>query len=228
MDSRDNEYFEEYDDLNSQTDDADLREAEMPDDLFDNIEEIDEEFDDEDGVEMERRRTRYAELKKDDKIFNNTYNMGYDTSSEDEDLDESGSSIREIKVDASSPDYFMYDREQYADYVDQSIVQKEIFAFIQKSEEVNQILGPEPERKKFQKSEINELFSILCKNLITKNNKNYFITPIYVLDAISITVSSDYKKLFDMLNYENKEVLLLELNSKYGFLDKLTKSNKMF
>jgi len=228
LDSRDNEYFEEYDDLNSQTDDADLREAEMPDDLFDNIEEIDEEFDDEDGVEMERRRTRYAELKKDDKIFNNTYNMGYDTSSEDEDLDESGSSIREIKVDASSPDYFMYDREQYADYVDQSIVQKEIFAFIQKSEEVNQILGPEPERKKFQKSEINELFSILCKNLITKNNKNYFITPIYVLDAISITVSSDYKKLFDMLNYENKEVLLLELNSKYGFLDKLTKSNKMF
>jgi hypothetical protein len=49
-----------------------------------------------------------------------------------------------------------------------------------------------------------------------------------VLDAISITVAMDYKKLFDMLSYENKEVLLLELNTKYGFLDKIMKSNKMF
>jgi hypothetical protein len=34
----------------------------------------------------------------------------------------------------------------------------------------------------------------------------------------------DYKKLFDMLNTENQEILLLELNEKYLFLDgKMTK-----
>jgi hypothetical protein len=38
----------------------------------------------------------------------------------------------------------------------------------------------------------------------------------------------EYKKLFDMLEYEHKETLLLELNKKYGFLDKPSKNFKMF
>lgn len=209
------------------------------DELYDDVNEYDQEdfddqelfeddgfVDDEDPAELERRRTKYAELKRGDKIFNNTYNMGYETSEEDD--EESIATVREIKVDASSPDFFMYDKEQYSEYVDQGIIQKEIFSYIEKSEEINAILGPEPERKKFVKSEINDLFKMLCTGLIHENNKNYFITPIYILDAISVTLSTDYKKLFDMLTYENKEVLLLELNSKYGFLDKLNKSNKMF
>ncbi len=183
---------------------------------------------DEDPAELERRRARYAELKKDDKIFNNTYNMGYENPMDEEEPDENSRGGREIKVDSSSPDFFLYDQDKYSEYVDSQIIQKEIFAYIENNEEINAILGPEPERKKFVKTEINTLFSILCKNLISRNNRNYFITPIYVLDAISITVSMDYKKLFDMLSYENKEVLLLELNTKYGFLDKIAKSNKMF
>lgn len=222
--------FDEYEGMTTSSEDY-SDDHEQENDLYeeDFEEDFDEEFDDsnEDPAELERRRARYAELKKDDKIFNNTYNMGYENG-EDDDFEDSGSSVREIKVDASSPDYFMYDKEQYAEYVDQGIIQREIFAFIQSSSEVNAILGPEPEKKKFVKQEINSLFEILCQNLITTNNRNYFITPIYVLDAISVTLSTDYKKLFDMLSYENKEVLLLELNSKYGFLDKLTKSNKMF
>lgn len=222
--------FDEYEGMTTSSEDY-SDDHDQENDLYeeDFEEDFDEEFEDsnEDPAELERRRARYAELKKDDKIFNNTYNMGYENGDED-DIEESGSSVREIKVDASSPDYFMYDKEQYAEYVDQGIIQREIFAFIQTSSEVNAILGPEPEKKKFVKQEINSLFEILCQNLITTNNRNYFITPIYVLDAISVTLSTDYKKLFDMLSYENKEVLLLELNSKYGFLDKLTKSNKMF
>lgn len=226
-----NDRFDEFDRMTSSTEN--YSDDHQQDDGF-----YDESFEEEifpedldeadaDEIELERRRTRYAELKKDDKIFNNTYNMGYETL-EDEDLEENATSIREIKVDASSPDYFMYDKEQYTEYVDQNIIQKEIFSFIKNNAKINEILGPEPEKKKFVKQEINQLFEMLCQNLITENTRNYFITPIYVLDAISVTVSTDYKKLFDMLSYENKEVLLLELNSKYGFLDKLTKTNKMF
>lgn len=218
------DHLEDYEDLNNEDD---LRESIHPDEMFDDPDEI-EMAEDEDPEELERRRVKYAELKRDDKIFNNTYTMGYENEDNDDGDQEMKSSAREIKVDASSPDYFMYDREQYAEYVDQSIVQKEVFAFIAGNARITELLGPEPEKKKFVKAEINELFSILCSNLITNNPKNYFITAIYVLDAISVTLSTDYKKLFDMLNYENKEVLLLELNSKYGFLDKLTKSNKMF
>jgi hypothetical protein len=38
----------------------------------------------------------------------------------------------------------------------------------------------------------------------------------------------EYKKIFDMLTYENKELLLVELNSKYGFLDSMGKNYKIF
>jgi hypothetical protein len=225
------DHFDEFDGVNSPEEDY-SNDQQHEDDLFttfDSVEDYEEDFEesDEDSTELERRRTRYAELKKDDKIFNNTYNMGYETSEDDEN-ETSGSSIKEIKVDASSPDYFMYDQEKYSEYVDQGIIQREIFGFIQGNAQLNEILGSEPEKKKFVKQEINQMFEILCHNLITTNNRNYFITPIYVLDAMSVTISTDYKKIFDMLSYENKETLLLELNSKYGFLDKLTKSNKMF
>ena len=220
---------DEDDDLTQYNDSDEIEELGLEPDHFDP--DFDDHYDDdldEDPAELERRRQRYAELKKDDKIFNNTHNMGYENPMDEDEPDENSRGGREIKVDSSSPDFFLYDQDKYSEYVDSQIIQKEIFSYIETSEEINQILGTEPEKKKFVKTEINQIFSILCKNLITRNNRNYFITPIYVLDAISITVAMDYKKLFDMLSYENKEVLLLELNTKYGFLDKIMKSNKMF
>lgn len=222
-------HHDEDEDLTQYEEHDDIVELGLEPDHF--AEDFDDQYDelsDEDPAELERRRARYAELKKDDKIFNNTYNMGYENPMDEDEPDDNARGGREIKVDSSSPDFFLYDQEKYSEYVDAQIIQKEIFGYIAGNDEINQILGSEPEKKKFVKAEINQLFTLLCKNLISRNNRNYFITPIYVLDAISITVSMDYKKLFDMLSYENKEVLLLELNSKYGFLDKIAKSNKMF
>ena len=229
MDTINPRHHDEDEDLTQYEESFDELQELNPESYFDEItEDQDYDFDGEDDeAELERRRTKYAELKRDDKIFNNTYNMGYETQ-EDDDDSENTRGAKDIRVDPSSPDYFLYDQDKYSEYVDAQIIQKEIFSFISRNIELNEILGPDPEKKKFVKTEINEIFKILCTNLITRNNRNYFITPIYVLDAISVTVSMDYKKLFDMLTYENKEVLLLELNTKYGFLDKLTKSNKMF
>ena len=220
---------DENDDLTQYNDHDEIVELGLEPDHF--AEDFDDHYDesgDEDSAELERRRLRYAELKKDDKIFNNTYNLGYENPMDQDDPDDSLRGTREIKVDSSSPNFFLYDPEKYSEYIYSQIIQKEIFAYIADNEEINQLLGPEPEKKKFVKAEINQIFTNLCTNLISRNNRNYFITPIYVLDAISVTVSTDYKKLFDMLSYENKEILLLELNSKYGFLDKIAKSNKMF
>ncbi len=230
METNDPRHHDEDYDLNQYDESIDETRELDPESYFDEVSDDyhDYDFDEEDDdAELERRRTKYAELKKDDKIFNNTYNMGYENQ-EDEDDSENVRGAKDIRVDPSSPNFFMYDQDKYSEYVDSQIIQKEIFAYIANSSELNAILGTDPEKKKFVKTEINEIFTILCTNLITKNNRNYFITPIYVLDAISVTVSMDYKKLFDMLSYENKEVLLLELNTKYGFLDRLTKSNKMF
>lgn len=186
---------------------------------------LDEDYDDE---EIERRRVAYAGLKKNDKIFNNTYTMGYETSEDDEEISVGRAGVNEIKLDSSSPDYNMYDPEKYADHVDLLIVRRDINNFIQSNDGVLAILGNEPEKKKFTKAEMNTLFESIHTGLSRGGSVNVFISPIHVLDSLSSTVSMEYKKIFDMLTYENKETLLLELNSKYGFLDSMGKNFKMF
>lgn len=195
-------------------------------DYFNDIElepdfQLDSEYNDE---ELERRRVAYADLKKNDKIFNNTYNLGLDGAEEDEDF--SAGPENKIKIESGSADYNLYDSEKYLEHVDLTIVQRDIYNFIVDSPDVKAIIGDEPDKRKFVKSEINSLFDILVSGLAQSNNA--FVSPIHILDAISSTVNMEYKKLFDMLSYSNKELLLLELNSKYGFLDTMGKNHKMF
>lgn len=183
--------------------------------------------DDYDDDELERRRTAYADLKKSDKIFNNTYNLGLDTTDDDEDsLPRTSNS--EIKIDSGSPDYHMYDPEKFSESLDLKIVQRDIYNFIQSNSKVKAIIGDEPDKKKFTKSEINEIFEILNLGLASGATGNVFINPIHVLDSISSIINMEYKKIFDQLTYDNKEILLVELNNKYGFLDNTGKNYKIF
>lgn len=216
---------------------TDPREFEEFDNTFDDItedegaigfDEFEEEFPNEgyDDAELERRRVAYADLKKNDKIFNNTYNMGLESTDEDE--ADSPNSRSEIKIDSGSAEYNMYDPVKYSEHVDLSIVQRDVHAFIQNCNEVLEILGNEPDKKKFAKPEINQMFEILVNNLTKGANVNVFINSIHILDAISSLTNMEYKKLFDMMSYDNKEILLLELNTKYGFLDSTGRNHKMF
>lgn len=222
------------DDFLDFVDDFDPLYEDHPDSGFDDADDedfsnhlLDEDYDDD---EIERRRVAYAGLKKNDKIFNNTYNMGLDTSDDEEDSGANSGRMGgpEIKLDSSAPDYHLYDPDKYADHVDQLIIRKDIDQFIKNSPSVQAILGNEPEKKKFTKLEINSLFESINTGLSRGGDSNVFVSPIHVLDSISSTVSMEYKKIFDMLTYENKEILLLELNSKYGFLDNVSKNYKMF
>ena len=190
--------------------------------------EFEEEFpsDGYDDAELERRRAAYADLKKSDKIFNNTYNMGLEATEDDE--GDQPSSRSEIKIDSGSAEYNMYDPMKYSEHVDLSIVQRDVHAFIQNCNEVLDILGDEPDKKKFVKAEVNQMFEILVNQLMKGSNVNVFINSIHILDAISSLTNMEYKKLFDMMSYDNKEVLLLELNTKYGFLDSTGRNHKMF
>ena len=182
---------------------------------------VDEE---EDPAELERRRTEYAKLRKNDKIFNNSYNMGQNLSEDDED----SRSSSEIKLDASSPDYHLYDRDQYSDHMDDKITQYDIDQFVIESREIQAILGDQPDKRKFNKTEINDLFVLILNGVSRGQKSSVFVSPIHVLDAISSLTTMEYKKLFDMLTYEHKEMLLLELDKKYCFLDKPSKNLKIF
>lgn len=200
--------FEEQDNLVD--DDSDFE-------LYD----VDEE---EDPAELERRRVEYAKLRKNDKIFNNSYNMGQNLSEDEEDLRSSS----EIKLDVSSPDYHLYDRDQYSDHMDNKITQYDIDQYVMESSEIQGILGDQPDKRKFSKAEINQIFILILNGVSRGQTASVFVSPIHVLDAISSLTTMEYKKLFDMLTYEHKELLLLELNKKYGFLDKPSKNLKMF
>lgn len=212
---------DDFNSLNSHEDDF-LFEGDDEDLLDDHL--LTEDYDDD---ELERRRTAYADLKKNDKIFNNTYNFGLDTS-DDEDEGSPRPSNSEIKLDSGSPDYHMYDPEKFSESLDLKIVQRDIYEFIQSNSRVKAILGNEPDKKKFTKSEINELFEILNLGLSNGATGNVFINPIHVLDSISSLINMEYKKIFDQLTYDNKEILLVELNNKYGFLDNTGKNYKIF
>lgn len=201
--------------------DYDLDEIHDDSHLFEDY--IEGEYDEE---ELERRKNAYSELKKTDKIFNNSYNLGIDSSEDDE--PHKKSQVSEIKISSSSPDYHLYDSEKYSEYVDLSIIQRDINSFIDSNAKAQAILGNEPEKKKFTKPEINELFEIIMAGLTKGLESNVFVSPIYVLDVISTIINVDYKKLFDMLNYENKEILLIELNLKFKFLDGASKNVKIF
>ena len=202
--------FEEQDQLADDDEDSSFE-------LYD----VDEE---EDPAELERRRTEYAKLRKNDKIFNNSYNMGQNLSEDEEDARSSS----EIKLDASSPDYHLYDRDQYSDHMDDKITQYDIDQFVIESREIQAILGDQPDKRKFNKTEINDLFVLILNGVSRGQKSSVFVSPIHVLDAISSLTTMEYKKLFDMLTYEHKEMLLLELNKKYGFLDKPSKNLKIF
>jgi len=173
------------------------------------------EYDDE---ELERRRIAYASLKKKDKIYNNTYNLGYDYSEEDEDSSNLRQTAHDLKLDSGSADYHLQDVNRYSEHVDQVIMQKEIYNFICSNIEVQAILGNEPEKKKFTKSEINKIFQITLKGLSVGSSSTHFVSPIHIMDVISGTINMEYKKLFDNMSYEHKELLLVELDKSYDFL----------
>lgn len=221
-------WIEQIDTLEIEQPEAEVFDMDDNDHLFGDDEldhsTVDEEYDED---EIERRKVAYRGLKRNDKIFGNTYNTGLDYSGEEEDSQAKGSA-GEIKLDSSSPDYHLQDSEKYLEHVDLKIVQRDIHNFMSTNKEVITILGDDPEKKKFSKSEINQLFNIVLTGLTTGEHNSQFVSPIYVLDSISSSVNMEYKKLFDMMAYENKELLLLELNKKYGFLDSVGKNYKMF
>lgn len=180
--------------------------------------------DEDDPEELERRKVKYAELRKSDKIFNNSYNMGSSSSDEGEEMRLNS----DIKLDIGSAYHSLYDREQFSDHIDDTITQYDINQYISGSDEISTILGDNPEKKKFNKQEINTLFQLIVAGVTQGEHSSVFVSPIHVLDSISSMTNMEYKKLFDMLTYDNKETLLLELNKKYGFLDKPSKNLKMF
>lgn len=183
---------------------------------FDDYEEpeVEEEEEDENG-EAEPRE---------DKIFNNRYNTGEGLEDSDEYKYSKNISVSEDYSDAYLKDLYDYENE-----LDLRVVLDFIFNEFSQDPEINDIFqistkSFNQKKLKISKDEINFVFTKIHDKINTHNSGAIFYSPIYILEVISSVASIEYRKLFDMLNTENQEILLIELNEKYLFLDgKMTK-----
>jgi hypothetical protein len=156
---------------------------------------------------------------REDKIFNNRYNTG-----EGLDENEQYQFTKNISVSNDYSDAYLKDLYDYENELDLKVVLDYIFKMFGEDPEISKIFqissaNFNAKKLKVSKEDINFVFNRI-HDTITKNSHGIiFYSPIYILEVISSVASIEYRKIFDMLNTENQEILLLELNEKYLFLD---------
>ena len=186
-------------------------------------EEFEEHYEDyvEDTVE-EEDDTSTEELPpivREDKIFNNRYNTGEGLPEAEEYRMTGG-----ISVSGDYSDSYLRDIYEYEEMLETKVILDTIFGFIQLDPLISEILKNSarestPGRIKLSKDEVNFIFNRINSSLDLPVNEVVFYSPIYILEVISALSSIEYKKLFDMLETDIQELLIIELNKKYNFLD---------
>jgi hypothetical protein len=165
---------------------------------------------------------------RDDKIFNNRYNFG-------ESLVEGEERFYSSKISVASDyaDSYLNDLYDYEANLEAKATLDALFAFIKVDRELSSLLQRAKEKEqssvakiKFSKEEVNFFFNRVNDAFETKPDSSVFYNPIYVLEIISSVSSIEYRRLFDMLDTEVQEILLVELNKKYGFLEGRTNKKR--
>ena len=159
---------------------------------------------------------------REDKIFNNSYYNG-DKLKDSEEYEFS----KKISVSSDYSDTYLKDLYDYEEQLESKFILDIIFEFLQKDEVLSKYLENISTSKiKFSKEDINIIFNRTHDVLDVTSHGISFYSPIYVLEAISsiLNINSgdpvkDYRKIFDCLEVEIQEELILELNKKYNFLD---------
>jgi hypothetical protein len=170
----------------------------------------------------EREKLRRKKIK-DDKIFNNGYKQA------DGFRDEEYAYTQSISVNSSYADNYLKDVYEYEETLDYNIGLTKIFKLIEHNKELNSLLHKidANHKLKLSKEEINWCFTRILEELNdNKDEDDTFYNPIYILEALSsiININSndsikDYRKIFDCLDVDVQEELIVELNKKYKFLD---------
>lgn len=179
-----------------------------------------EEFEEpaEDEVEDDPEEEVLPSLRE-DKIFNNRYNTGDGLINADE-----YSFSNKIAVSSDYSDAYLRDLYEYEDGLEVSFILNAIFRFFKEDAEIKKIIfkssvDPYASRAKLSKEDVNLIFNRVNEKIEFNSNVAMFYSPIYIVEAISSISSIEYRKLFDMFETDVQEMLLIELNKKYHFLD---------
>lgn len=170
---------------------------------------------------------------KDDKIFNNGYKAGEGLKDDDE-----YEYTQSISVNSNYSDNYLKDVYQYEETLDYNIGLTRIFKLIEKDKDLKSLLHKldKNTKLKLSKEEINWCFVKILEAMEASGGDKgeQFYNPIYVLEALSsiLNINSndpikDYKKIFDCLDVDIQEELIVELNKKYKFLEGKMNKRKM-
>lgn len=167
--------------------------------------------------EFEEKENQIDPLRE-DKIFNNGYKSGHGLPDGEE-----FEFTKKISVSNEYSDNYLKDLYDSEEFLETRVILDTIFEFLKKDDWVRVTLAKKAEsnsaKVKLSKAEVNKIFMKVHEEIDSSPSKSSFYNPIYVLEAISSISSIEYKKLFDLLDTEIQEILLIELNKKYGILD---------
>jgi hypothetical protein len=160
---------------------------------------------------------------REDKIFNNSYYNG-DKLKDSEQYEFS----KKISVSSDYSDNYLKDLYDYEDQLESKFILDIIFDFLQTDELLSTYTKTITTSKiKFSKEDINFIFNRIHNSLDLTQHNISFYNPIYILEAISSIASLEYKKIFDSLDTDIQETLLIELDKKYKFLDGKKQTKKI-
>jgi hypothetical protein len=163
-----------------------------------------------------------SKKRRDDKIFNNGYRTGEAMRDEEYQYQTS------ISVNQNYADAYLKDVYEYEETLEYNAGISKIFELIEDDPDLSALLYKKSHdtKIKLSKEEINWCFNQILNKLKKISVKNQFYSPIYIVEALSsiLNVNSgdpikDYKKLFDALDAELQEELVVELDKKYGILN---------
>lgn len=156
---------------------------------------------------------------REDKVFNNSYYNG-DNLKDSAEYEFS----KKISISHDYSDAYLKDIYDYEEELESKFILDVIFDFIKTDSLISQYADkitndPAVSKIKFSKEEINLIFNRVHDNLDITSHGIRFYSPIYILEVISSMSTLDYKKIFDLLETDTQQLLVVELNKKYKFLD---------
>ena len=182
--------------------------------------EYEEYEDDDDYYRDESNDEIHERLSKEDKIFGNGYKTG-DGLSDEADYSYSTS----ISVESSYSNKYLKDIYDSESKLESDFTLDSLFKIVKEDDQISKVLkdalsdSKSSNKIKLSKEQVNFLFNRIEKLTAESKASSIFNSSIYILEVISALSSNEYKKLFDILDTEIQEKLLVELNDKFKFLD---------
>lgn len=170
---------------------------------------------------VREERTPGVNPRKRNKIINSSYKSGEKLKGDEYKFD------TELKVDpdyASSNLSHIYDVENSMTF---RKVQEEVMTLLEHNKELQEMLS-DAKPKKFNREKVNRMFKIIHDHFEKKLSARQFSNLIYIFDNVSNLSGLKYASLYDLLDADYKQMLLLELDKTYGILKNSGKSNRLF